>query len=118
MDMLEHMKNTALLQKAWRENPTEMPLQELMDCATINGARALGLETGSISEGKWADLSLVDMDNTYFLSPGSITANLVYAANSQVISSVMVKGKWIMKDRKVPGEEEILEGARNVLKQI
>ena len=118
MDMLEHMKNTALLQKAWRESPTEMPLQELMDCATINGARAMGLETGAITEGKWADLSLVDMDNTYFLSPGSVTANLVYAAHSDVISSVMVKGRWVMKDRKIPGEEEILEGARNVLKQI
>jgi len=118
MDMLEHMKNTALLQKAWRESPTEMPLQELMDCATVNGARALGLETGSISEGKWADLSLVDMDNTFFLSPGSVAANLIYAAHSDVISSVIVKGKWVMKDRKVPGEQEILDGAKNVLKQI
>ena len=118
MDMLEHMKNTALLQKAWRHNPAAMPLNELMDCATVNGAKALGIDTGVIREGAWADLSLVSLNNTAFLSPGSVEANLVYAAHSDVISSVMVKGKWVMRDRHVPGEEEILEGARRVLKQI
>ena len=118
MDMLEHMKNTALLQKAWRHNPAAMPLKELMDCATVNGARALGIDTGVIREGAWADLSLVDLNNTAFLSPGSFEANLVYAAHSDIISSVMVKGKWVMRDRHVPGEEEILEGARRVLSQI
>ena len=118
MDMLEHMKNTALLQKAWRHNPAAMPLKELMDCATVNGARALGIDTGVIRKGAWADLSLVDLNNTAFLSPGSLEANLVYAAHSDVISSVMVKGKWVMRDRHVPGEEEILEGARRVLSQI
>ena len=118
MDMLEHMKNTALLQKAWRHNPAAMPLKELMDCATVNGAKALGIDSGVIREGAWADLSLISLNNTAFLSPGSLEANLVYAAHSDVISSVMVKGKWVMRDRHVPGEEEILEGARRVLSQI
>ena len=118
MDMLEHMKNAALLQKAWRGNPAAMPLEELFNCATVNGARALGIDTGVIREGAWADLSLVDMNNTHFLSPGSVQANLVYAAHSDVISSVMVRGRWVMQDRKVPGEEEILEGARRVIAQI
>ena len=118
MDMLEHMKSTAILQKAWRHNPTAMPLKELMDCATVNGAKALGLDSGVIRTGAWADLSLVNLNNTSFLSPGSTEANLVYAAHSDVISSVMVKGKWVMRDRHVPGEEEILEGARRVLSQI
>ena len=45
LDMLEHMKNAALLQKAWRGNPAELPLQELLDCATLNGAKALGLDS-------------------------------------------------------------------------
>jgi 5-methylthioadenosine/S-adenosylhomocysteine deaminase len=112
------MKNTALLQKAWRRSPAEMPLDELFACATEHGAKALGINTGVIREGAYADLSLVDINNSYFLSPGSVKANLVYAAHSDVISSVMVKGKWVMRDRHVPGEEEILEGARRVLSQI
>ena len=50
-------------------------------------ARALGIDTGVIREGAWADLSLVDLNNTAFLSPGSLEANLVYAAHSDIISS-------------------------------
>ncbi|MBP3203064.1 MAG: amidohydrolase [Bacteroidales bacterium] len=118
LDMLEHMKNAALLQKAWRGNPAELPLQELLDCATVHGARALGLNTGEIREGADADLSIIDTDNCYFLSPAPVLANLVYAAHSNVISSVMVRGKWVMQEGKIPGEAEILAGARNALKKI
>ena len=118
LDMLETMKTSALFQKAWREDPSAMPLQDLMDFATVNGARALGLETGAVREGLIADLSIVDIDNSYFLSPGSFLANLVYAAHSDVISSVIAAGRFVMRDRKVEGEEEILAGARKVLSQI
>ena len=118
LDMLETMKTSALFQKAWENDPSAMPLQELMDSATVNGARALGLDTGVIREGAIADLSLVDIDNYYFLSPGSFLANLVYAAHSDTISSVIASGRFVMRDRIVPGEGEILAEARKVLKQI
>ncbi len=118
LDMLETMKTTALFQKAWREDPREMPIQELMDCATVNGARALGIDSGEIREGALADLSLVDLDNTYFLSPGSFLANLIYAAHSDVISTVIAGGRVVMRDRCVPHEAEILQGARDVLREI
>ena len=118
LDMLETMKTSALFQKAWENDPSAMPLQELMDSATVNGARALGLDTGVIREGAIADLSLVDIDNSYFLSPGSFLANLVYAAHSDTISSVIASGRFVMRDRIVPGEAEILAEARQVLKQI
>ena len=118
LDMLEHMKNTALLQKAWRSDPAEMTLQELLDCATVNGARALGLDSGVIREGALADLFLVNLTGTAFLSPGSVLANLVYAATSEVITDVMARGQWVMRGRRIPGEESILAGARQVLSQI
>ena len=118
MDMLETMKTTALFQKAWREDPRQMPLGELMDCATFNGAKALGIDSGVIREGALADLLIVDMDNSYFLSPGSFLGNLVYSAHSDVISSVIAGGRFVMRDRKVPHEEEILEGARSVVREI
>lgn len=118
MDMLEHMKNTAMLQKAWRQDPQAMPLDELLDCATVHGARALGLNTGVIREGALADLILVDVSGTAFMSPAPVLANLVYAANSSAIDSVMARGKWLMQGRQIPGEAQILAGAREVLKQI
>ena len=118
MDMLEHMKTAAIMQKAWRNDPLAMPLNELFDCATVHGARALGIDTGVIREGAWADLSLINLDSSYFLSPGSVAANLVYAAHSDAITSVMVRGKWVMRNRKVEGEEDILAGARRASSQI
>ena len=118
MDMLSHMKTAAIMQKAWRSDPLAMPLQELMDCATAHGAKALGLDSGVIREGSWADLVLLDLDTSYFLSPGSVAANLIYAAGSRAVSSVMVRGKWVMREGVIPQEAEILSGARKVLSQI
>ncbi len=118
LDMLETMKTTALFQKAWENDPSAMPLPDLMAAATVNGARALGLDTGEIREDAFADLSIVDIDNSYFVSPGSFLANLVYAASSDTISSVIAEGRFVMRDRVVEGEQEILAGARSVLHQI
>lgn len=118
MDMLQHMKTAAIMQKAWRADPLAMPLDELMDCATVHGAKALGINAGVICEGASADLSLIDLDSTYFLSPGSVTANLVYSAGSRAISSVMIRGRWVMRDHAIPSEAEILAGARRVASQI
>ena len=118
LDILEHMKNTALLQKAWRGNPAEMPLEELCACASEHGARALGLNAGVIREGALADLSLVDITGVAFLSPAPVTANLVYAAHSNVITDVMSRGRWIMRGGIIPEEQEILEESRRALKNI
>ena len=118
LDMLEHMKNSALLQKAWRGHPEEFPLQELLECASAHGAKALGLNTGAVREGALADLNIIDLENVAFLSPAPMLANLVYAAHSEVITDVLCEGRWVMQNRRIPGEEEILTEARRVLKQI
>lgn len=116
LDMLEAMKTSALLQKAWREDPTAMPLGELLDCATRNGARALGLKSGSIKEGYLADIMIVDTDNTYFLSPGPFLANFLYSAHSDTIHSLICNGNFLIKNHKYPEEEEILANARDAMK--
>ena len=118
LDMLEAMKTSAILQKAWRNDPKAMPLEELADAATVNGAKALGLNTGIIQEGKKADILIVDTDNTFFLSPGSFLANFIYSAHSDCIDSVIAGGRFVMKHRKVEGEAAILEGARGVISKI
>lgn len=118
LDMLEAMKTAALLQKAWREDPKAMPLDELIAVATRNGAKALGIPAGEIREGKLADLLIVDTDSSFFLSPGSFAANFVYSAHSDCIDSVIAGGRFVMRNRKVNGEQEILQEARKVLKTI
>jgi 5-methylthioadenosine/S-adenosylhomocysteine deaminase len=118
LDMLEAMKIAALFQKAWRDDPSALPLPELLDMATVNGARALRIDSGRIEEGAIADLILVDTDNTFFLSPGPFLANLVYSAHSDCIDSVICDGRFLMRHREIPGEQEILTEARKVLAKI
>lgn len=118
LDMLESMKTSALLQKAWRKDPKAMPLDELMDCATVNGARALRFNTGVIAPGYSADLCLVDVDNYAFTPNINFLANLIYSANSSCIDTVICDGRILMNGRKVEGEEEIYRNVNRVFKRL
>ena len=118
LDMLEAMKTSALFQKAWRDDPKALPLDELMAMATVNGAHALRIDAGRIAEGLVADISIVDTDSTFFLSPGPFLANFIYSAHSDCIDSVIAGGRFVMKHRIIEGEEEVLHEARKVLSQI
>ena len=118
LDMLETMKTAAMVQKAWREDSSAMPLNELIDMATVNAAKAIGINTGMIHEGALADILIIDVENYNFLSPGTFEANLVYSAHSDCISSVICNGKFVMRDRFVENEKEILASARKVLMRI
>ncbi len=117
-DMLEALKTSALVQKAWRSDPAAMPLPELISMATANGARALSLNSGSIEVGRVADICIVNTDSVAFLSPAPFLANYIYSAHSDCIESVLVNGRFVMKNRKIEGEEEIMRQARRVMKKI
>ena len=118
LDMLETMKTAAMIQKAWRDDPSAMPLDELMAMTTSNAAKALGIDAGRIEVGALADILLVDTDSYHFLSPGSFEANFVYSAHSDSIDSVICGGRFVMKNRIVPGEKEILAEAKKFLNRI
>lgn len=118
LDMLEAMKTTALFQKAWREEPKSLPLNELLATATVNGAKALGLETGQLEEGMQADICIVNTASSFFLSPGSFLSNYIYSAHSDCIDSLISMGRFVMRNRKVEGEERILGEARKELSKI
>ena len=118
LDMLEVMKTTAIVQKAMRHDPAALPLPDLLKMATANGAKALGANSGKIEEGYEADLQIIDTDSTFFLSPGPFLANFVYSAHSDCIVSLINGGRFVMRDRKVPAEREILEGGRAELELL
>ncbi len=118
LDMLETMKTSAMIQKAWRNDPSAMPIDELISMVTSNAAKALGLNCGRIEEGAAADLIIVDTESYHFMSPGSFEANLIYSAHSDCIASVICDGRFLMRDRVVPGEKEILSQAREYIGRI
>lgn len=112
LDMFEAMKFAALYQKAHTGDATVLPAQEALGMATINGARAIGIDAGELSPGKLADIVLIDLDMPQ-LQPGhNMVSDLVYAANGNCVDTVMCDGKILMRDKQIEGEEDILEKAR------
>lgn len=118
LDIRESMKTMALMQKAWREDPSAMPLDELMDVATVNAARALGIDAGRVAEGALADLVLVDTQSPAFIPRINFIGNLILSANSSCFDTAIVDGRVVMEGRKVPGEEEILGRADAIARKI
>lgn len=97
LDMFDTMKFTALLQKGVYENVTAMDSYEVLKLATINGARALGVdnEIGSIKEGKSADIIMVDLATDVCQPVGNVFSDLVYNAKGTNVKMTMVNGKII-----------------------
>ncbi len=111
LDMVEAAKTASLLQKGWRFDPTAMPAPEAFACATLNGAKVLGINAGKIAAGCLADLCLVDLNIPAFTPNFDFISNLMYAANSSCIDTVICNGQLLMENKHVPGEEEILTKA-------
>lgn len=118
LDIRESMKTMVMLQKAWREDPSALPLDELMDIATVNAARALGIDAGRVEEGALADLVLVDICSEAFVPSHNFIGNLILSANSSCFDTVIVDGRVVMEGRQVPGQEEILAKAEEMARRI
>lgn len=118
LDMIETMKTTALMQKAWRHDPTAMPLEELLNMSTLNGGIALGQKIGVIKEGYLADIAIIDTNTVSFTPNINFKANLIYSANGNCIDTLICNGKIVMKNRFVQGEKEIIDNVNRLYKQL
>jgi 5-methylthioadenosine/S-adenosylhomocysteine deaminase len=76
--------------------------------ATIDGARAVGLEAeiGSIEAGKKADLLVLDYENAFMTPIHHPVSAIVYSALGNEITSVMIDGRFVMRDGMVTGVNE------------
>lgn len=123
LDLIEEMKTASLLQKVDTLDPKALPASETFEMATINGARALGLEDeiGSIEVGKKADLILIDTDSAN-MTPQSTTSlsNVVYAANGSNVHTTICNGKILMENRRLTtlDEDEIYKKARKAIEEL
>ena len=118
LSMLEEMKFAALLAKLVTGDPEAGKDNVIFDLATRCGAEAFGIDAGVIAEGKLADAVLVDLDSPLMVGNYNLIANMVYSADSSVIDTVICGGRILMRNRHVPGEEEIIANARNVCRKI
>lgn len=101
LDMWFEMKLAAILHKGVTRDPEVIPAMTALKMATIDGARALGMdkEIGSLEPGKKADLIMVDLNKSHLTPVFDPVSLAVYAAGQSDVSAVMVDGRWIVWDR-------------------
>ncbi len=113
LDMFEEMKTAALIHKVHQLDPTLAKAQTILDMATINGAKALGLaeEIGSLETGKKADLIMLDFNQPHLLPAHNLVSHLVYSARGSDVEAVIINGRLVMEKRKIKGvnQDEIFD---------
>jgi 5-methylthioadenosine/S-adenosylhomocysteine deaminase len=100
LDAWTELRHAALLAKI-RTGVTALPARRVLRLATIDGARALGLDTlvGSVEPGKRADLVVVRLDAPHVEPGGDVFSRLVYACGARDVTHVMVDGQMVVRER-------------------
>lgn len=108
LDMLGEARTAAQLGKAVANDPTAVPAWQALRMATINGARALGLDSdiGSLEIGKAADIVAVDLMQPATQPVYDPVSQLVYAASRQQVSDVWIEGKQLLRDSELTTIEQ------------
>jgi 5-methylthioadenosine/S-adenosylhomocysteine deaminase len=114
LDMFTEMRTAALIQKALHGAET-LPALQVLRMATIDGARALGLdsEIGSIEIGKRADLILLDLNRLHTTPHPDPVSTIVYAAEAGDVETVLIDGRTEMRDRQLTmaDERDVIQAA-------
>jgi len=116
MTLIDEMWLASLIHKGRTLDPTVVPAQGVLAMVTCDAARALLWEDeiGSLEVGKKADLTVIDPDSPAMLPLHDPIANMVNAMHAHNVASVMVDGRWLMRDRQIlaVNEQEIIEEAK------
>jgi 5-methylthioadenosine/S-adenosylhomocysteine deaminase len=122
LDMFEAMRQAAFLAKLQTSDPRAVPARKALEMATIDGARALGMETqiGSLEAGKRADVIAVSMTAARQTPMYDPLSPLVYVTRGDDVKTTIVNGRILMRDRKVLtlDESRVLSDARALAEKV
>ena len=122
LDMFREMFLAAGLQKVQQENASAMPAATVLDMATCQGARAMGLmDCDCLAVGKMADLIVIDLQRPNMQPLNNIAANLVYSGSKENVKLTMIGGKILYEDGTFfVGEEPpiVYEQANRIIRRI
>lgn len=112
-DMIRTMYLAAALPKDYRNDAGISFAEDAIEMATINGARAIGMEKeiGSLEAGKKADVIIINMRRPEWFPNYSEVQNLVYSTSGDAVETVYIDGRLVMENRKVltVDEDEIMD---------
>ena len=121
-DLMQEMKLAAIIHKAVSYDPTAVPAETVLEMATINGARALGMEDsiGSLEVGKKADFVAVDVRGVGMQPWFSPVSAVVYSATGRDVDMVVVDGKVVVRGGKLMtmDEREVIREAEMRSKEV
>lgn len=126
-DLFEEMRLAALLPKGITLDPTALPARQAFAMATVEGAKALGLDhlVGSLEVGKRADIAVLRLDCVhnvprFDLSPDNTYSQLVYAAKAHDVDHVLIDGRWVMRERELLtlDEAQVRAEAQRIATQV
>lgn len=122
LDMFAEMRQAALLAKGVAGDPSVVPAYQALEMATINAARALGLDhdIGSLETGKAADIIAIDLSQAETQPYYDLASQLVYATARDKVTDVWVNGRQLLKQRQLTtmNLDHVLVNARQWSNQI
>lgn len=122
LNMFHEMNLLGLIHKGAREKADCVSAREIFRMATLNGAKALGMEQkiGSIEVGKKADIAILNLRTPSMTPRNDLLAGLCYSANGSEVETVIIDGKIVMEDRKILtlDEERIYAEVSRICKRL
>ena len=116
LNLFREMGLLVLIHKGAAQSAVAVSASEALKMATINGAKALGLEQeiGSIAAGMKADLALLDLNRPQLQPKNNLVSSLAYSANGSEVETVLVDGEIVMEKRRFTkiDEERVLHEIR------
>lgn len=120
LSMIKEISLTSLVSKY--NNPQNLKAYDVLKMATINGAKALGLDDkiGSLEEGKLADIILIDLNNPNHTPQNNLISSLPYSTFDKDVSYVIINGDLVYDDKKFVylNEEEIIKNAEESFEKL
>lgn len=103
LDMVEEAASAARLQKVTRGDPKALSARDVLEMATLGGARVLGMEDriGTLEPGKRADVIVIDLQQPKSQPVYAVESAIVYAASGSSVVTTICDGKVLMRNRKV-----------------
>lgn len=120
LSMIKEISLTSLVSKY--NNPQNLKAYDVLKMATINGAKALGIDDkiGTLEEGKLADIILIGLNNPNHTPQNNLISSLPYSTFDKDVSYVIINGDLVYDDKKFVylNEEEIIKNAEESFQKL
>jgi 5-methylthioadenosine/S-adenosylhomocysteine deaminase len=122
LDMWDEMRTASLLQKVNTMNPCALTAYQVLQMATVNGAKAIGREgeLGILQEGALADVILVNFEKPHLYPHTNLISELVYSCHASDVETVIVDGNVVVENRKCTtmDETKVCTDAQNTIDRL